>query len=134
MIRRILLTVLIFGCYLLASPLSAQAKDILGSSAECGSASAGTGSSAICTDDATAQANPNDNPVIDRLQDITKIVAFVAGAAAIILILVGSLQYITADGDSNKIKGARDTVIYALVGLVIIVLSAIIVEFALNKL
>jgi heme A synthase len=134
MIKRILFSVLFFSCCLLASPLSAQAKDILGSSAECNTASAGTGSSAICTDNTnTLNANKHDDPVADKLRDITKIVAFVSGAAAIILILVGSIQYVTSAGDSNKITGARDTIIYALIGLIVIVLAVSIIEFVLNK-
>jgi hypothetical protein len=134
MIRQILFSVLFLSYFLLASPLSAQAKDILGSSAECGSASAGTGNSAICTDDATAKKNPNDDPVIDRLKGITGIIAFITGAAAIILILVGSIQYLTSAGDSAKINRARDTIIYALIGLIIVFLAATIIEFALNRL
>jgi len=134
MIRRILLSAFVLGCCLLASPISVQAKDILGSAAECNNASAGTGSSAVCTDNGTVKSNPNDDPIVDKLQDIAKIIAFIAGAAAIILILVGSLQYITSNGDSNKIKGARDTVIYSLIGLVVVFLAATIIEFVLNKL
>jgi len=118
----------------MANPLSAQAADILGSSAQCGSAGAGTGSSAVCTDDATAQGNPSNNPVVDKLENIATIVAIIAGAAAIILLLVGSIQYITSNGDSNKISNAKNTIIYALVGIVVVALAATIIEFVVNQL
>jgi hypothetical protein len=134
MIKRLLASLLLVCCCLLATPLSAQAKDILGSSAQCNNASSGTGNSAICTDDATAQSNPNDNPVIDKLQDIATIVEIVAGAAAVILLLIGSIQYITSGGDPNKVSSAKNTIIYALVGVVVIVLAAAIIEFVVNKL
>jgi hypothetical protein len=133
MIKRILFLVLFFSCCLLANPLSAQAKDILGSSADCSNPSAGTGSSAICTDDSTTKGNPNDNPVTDKLKDIANIIAYIAGASAVILILVGSIQYITSAGDSSKINNAKNTIIYALIGIVIIALAVSIIEFVLNK-
>lgn len=130
--RQILSSILVLSFCLLAVPMSVQAKDILGPSAECSNGTAGTGSSAVCTDDSNTSA-AND-PIVSKLRNIARIIAFIAGAAAIILILVGSLQYVTSNGDSNKIKSARDTVIYALIGLVVIVLAATIIEFVLNKL
>lgn len=131
MIKRSIFSIFIACFCLLASPLSVQAKDILGSAAQCNNPSAGTGSSAICTDD--GNTNANDDPVIDKLQNITKIIAFVAGAAAVLIMMVGGINYITSAGDSGKISSARDTIIYALVGLAIVVLSATIIEFVLNQ-
>ncbi|HVA11276.1 MAG TPA: hypothetical protein VNG32_03845 [Candidatus Dormibacteraeota bacterium] len=128
MIKQILLSAVLVSCCLLASPLSAQAKDILGSSAECNIPSGGTGSSAICTGN-----KPTGNPVINELNGITHIVAFVAGAAAVLLLLVGSIKYITSGGNAEKISSAKSTVVYALIGVMVAVLAAAIIEFVLNK-
>lgn len=133
MIKRAL-AILLLSCCLVVNPLSVQAADILGPSAQCNTANSGTGSSAICTDDATAKGNPSDDPVVDKLENIATIVAIVAGAAAVILLLVGSIQYITSGGDTNKVTNAKNTVIYALVGLVVIALAASIIEFVVNQL
>jgi hypothetical protein len=134
MIKRALAVLLLICFCTIVNPLSAQAKDILGSASQCSSTTAGTGNSAVCTDSKTANGNPNDNPVIDKLQAIATIVAIIAGAAAVLLLLVGSLQYITSNGDSNKAASAKNTIVYALVGIAVIALAATIIEFVVNKL
>ena len=49
------------------------------------------------------------------------------------MIIVGGLRYITSGGESSNISGAKTTIIYALVGLVIVALAQFIVHFVLNK-
>jgi len=138
MIRRILFLLLLISCCSVVVPLAAQAApapkgvNLLGPGSDC-TGSNGTGSSAVCTDTKSANQNKQANPVADRLKKITNIVAFAAGAAAILIMLVGSIQYITSDGDSNQISSAKQTIIYALIGLVVIVLAVSIIEFVLNK-
>jgi len=129
MIKRIIFSLLLVISFFAASSLSAQAgSNIVGTVCN---GNNNTGSSAVCTD--THNANTSTNPVIDRFQKITLIVAYVAGAAAVIMILAGSLKYITAAGDSNKVSSAKNTIIYALVGLIIIVLAASIINFVVSK-
>lgn len=138
MIKRILFSLLLICCCSVAVPLTAQAApapkatNLLGPGADC-TGSNGTGSSAVCTDTQAADQNTQANPVADRLKKITAIVAFAAGAAAVLIMLVGSIQYITSDGDSNQISSAKQTILYALIGLVVIVMAVSIIEFVLNK-
>ena len=129
--KQAFITLLVTVSMLAGTALSAQAKDILGPGADC-SGSNGTGSSAVCSDTSAANKNASDNPIVDKLHQITNIIARVAGAAAILLLLVGSLQYITANGDSSKAANARNTIIYALVGVVVVFLAAAIIEFMLD--
>jgi hypothetical protein len=141
MIKLILFSLLLIGGCLVAAPLSTQAAaapapkatNLLGPGSDC-SGSNGTGSSAVCTDTSNADKNTADNPVSNKLRNITNIIAYVGGAAAILIILVASIQYITSDGDSNKISNAKTTIIYAAIGIAVIVLAVSIIEFVLNKL
>lgn len=64
----------------------------------------------------------------------TNILALVAGVAAVILIIVGSFQFITAAGDSGKISSARKTLTFAIVGLIVIVVARTIVVFVVSRL
>lgn len=64
---------------------------------------------------------------------VTKLIARLAAISAVILIIVGGLMYVTADGDSSKITSARKTITYALVGLVVIMLAQAIIVFIINK-
>lgn len=132
MIKRILISLLLVTCCIASTSLSAQAgSNILQPGSDCGDSN-GEGSSAVCTD--VQNANPTTDPLVDRLEKIAQIVAYVAGGGAILMILVGSVQYVTSAGDSNKIGSAKNTIIYALIGLIVIVLATSIIEFVVNKL
>jgi hypothetical protein len=49
------------------------------------------------------------------------------------MIIIGGFRYITAGGDSNNVSAAKNTIIYAIIGLVIVAFAQIIVQFVLNK-
>lgn len=71
------------------------------------------------------------NGIITR---ITKIVIFFTGAASIIIMIVGGIKYILANGDSNAVGGAKKTIFYALIGLAVAILSQAIVTLVLARL
>jgi hypothetical protein len=89
----------------------------------------GAGSSAAC------QQNGSD-PLTGKDGIITKataLIGYLAGVSSIILIIVSAIMYVISNGDSSKIKSARDTLIYAVVGLVIVGVSQGLVLFILNR-
>lgn len=57
----------------------------------------------------------------------------VVGIAAVIMLIVGGFKYITSAGDSGKASSAKNTIIYAVVGLVVVALAQFIVKFVLDK-
>jgi hypothetical protein len=59
--------------------------------------------------------------------------SIIIGITAVVMMMVGGFKYITASGDSSKITSAKHTVIYALIGLVIVGLSQVLVQFVLDK-
>ncbi len=63
---------------------------------------------------------------------IVNIVTLIVGIIAVIMIIVGGFRYVTSGGDSGKTASARNTVVYALVGLIVVVFAQIIVKFALG--
>ncbi len=79
---------------------------------------------------ATDGAGENVNGLI---ADVINIFSIVVGVVAVIMIIVGGFQYITSAGDSNKVGNAKNTILYAIIGLVIVALSQFIVRFVLNK-
>ena len=54
------------------------------------------------------------------------------GILATIMIIIGGIMYTTSAGDPGKIKRAKDTIMYGIVGLVIAVLAYVIVNFVLR--
>ncbi len=67
------------------------------------------------------------------LTQVVNVFSAVVGVAAVLMIIVGGMRYITSGGDSNKVGAAKNTLIYAIIGLVIVALSQVIVHFVLQK-
>ena len=76
---------------------------------------------------------PSDKSLEQYIADITNMLLFIIGAISVIVVIVGGLKYVTSDGDPGKIKGAKDTILYAVVGIVIAVLAYAIVNFVLGR-
>lgn len=68
------------------------------------------------------------------LTRVTSMLGIAAGIIAIIVLTVSGLQFILSSGDSQKVAKAKDGIIYALVGLAIVIVSRTIVMYALSKL
>lgn len=64
---------------------------------------------------------------------IVNLFSLIIGIVAVIMIIVGGFRYITSGGSSDKVGGAKNTLIYAIIGLVIVALAQIIVHFVLNQ-
>jgi hypothetical protein len=60
---------------------------------------------------------------------ILEIMLRLAGVVAVIMVFWGGFKYITAQGNPDNAKGARTTIINAMIGLVIVILSTAIVSF-----
>ena len=61
------------------------------------------------------------------------LLSYVAGIAAVFMIIVAGVRYITSNGDPSGVKGAKDAIIYAIVGIIVVVISQSIVKFVLNS-
>lgn len=64
---------------------------------------------------------------------IVNFISIVVGLIAVIMLIFGGLKYITSGGDSGKAASARTAIVSAIIGLVIVALAQIIVQFVLNK-
>jgi uncharacterized membrane protein len=73
------------------------------------------------------------NNLNSLLTDIVNIFSAIVGVIAVIMIIVGGLRYITSGGDSGKVGTAKNTLIYAIIGLVVVALAQIIVHFVFAK-
>jgi hypothetical protein len=64
---------------------------------------------------------------------IVQVFSIVVGIVAVIMIIVGGFKYITSGGDSGNITSAKNTIVYAVIGLVIVALAQFIVQFVLTR-
>lgn len=94
--------------------------------------------------DATAcQQDGTKNPVSGQDGIIFKainIFSFIIGAASVIMIIFGGIKYVTssggrgADGKGGGVVSAKNTILYAVIGVVVFLLSRGIIAFVINKL
>lgn len=62
----------------------------------------------------------------------TNIVLYVVGAVSVIMLVWGGFRYIISGGDSKKVTDAKNTILYAIIGLIIAIMAYAIVNFVLN--
>jgi hypothetical protein len=80
------------------------------------------------------KGNPcNDNGVNNIVSTIVSVLSYVVGVAAIIMLIVAGFKYIASGGDSGKISSAKNTLIYAVIGIVVAVLAQTIVRFVITN-
>ena len=79
----------------------------------------------------------NDEEAKNQLNSIIKkviaIFSLIVGIVSVIMIIIAGLKYVTSGGDSTKVTSAKDTILYAVVGLVVVALSQFIVQFVLGE-
>ena len=83
-------------------------------------------------DDIGDNAN-NNNDLMSTLNTIINVIIGVIGFIAVVMIILGGVQYTTSAGAADKVKTAKDTIMYGIIGLVIAVLAFAIVNFVLSS-
>ena len=74
----------------------------------------------------------DENYFRDTLTGILNGIIGAASFVAVIFILIGGINYMTSAGDASKLQKAKSTILYAVIGLVICVLSFAIVNWAIS--
>lgn len=89
--------------------------------------------STVCKGRDTADPNPiyGDNGIINK---VANILAAIAGVVAVVIIMVSGLKMITSNGDSKKLTDARNAIIYACIGIVVIILARVIIGLIMGRL
>ena len=96
---------------------------------------AGTGAClGTTTANCDAQAGDANTRVNNIITTTINIFSLIVGVVSVIMIIIGGLKYITSSGDSGNVTGAKNTILYAVIGLVVVALSQLIVRFTLSKL
>lgn len=68
------------------------------------------------------------------LTTITNILLFIVGALSVIMIIIGGLRYVTSGGNSTSVTAAKNTILYAIVGLVVSFLAYAAINYVLGSL
>lgn len=73
-----------------------------------------------------------ENRVDHLITQVVVLLSWIVGIASVIMIIIAGLKYVTAAGDANSVGSAKNTLIYALVGVIIAALAQFLVHFAFN--
>jgi len=77
---------------------------------------------------------PKQDLSTDTLNNVLGFIFLLAGAVAFLVVMFGAFKYIISKGDPNAIKSAKETILYALVGLIVSIFGYSIVVFVLGGL
>ena len=65
----------------------------------------------------------------ESIKQVINVLLFIIGAVAVIMIIIGGIRYVISNGDSSQITSAKNTIMYAVIGLVVALLAYAIVNF-----
>ncbi|MBI2285538.1 hypothetical protein HYU82_01800 [Candidatus Saccharibacteria bacterium] len=67
------------------------------------------------------------------IRQVVNVISIIVGVVAVIMIIVGGFRYIASGGKAESVSGAKNTILYALIGLIIVALAQVIVRFVLKQ-
>ena len=117
--------------FVFALPAFASAQGVFSNACTGDTAGSTVCSSAKQTETTTDNSFYGPNGVLIK---VANIIATVTGVAAVIVIIVSGLRYILSNGESGKVTEAKDAILYALVGLVVIAAARLIIGLVVSKL
>ena len=91
-----------------------------------------TGTEKKCTDKNAKGASLGGSCIDNTVNNVIDIFSVVVGLVAVIMIMVGGFKYVTSGGESAQVSSAKNTILYAVVGLIVVALAQIIVRYVLN--
>ena len=84
-------------------------------------------SAASCSGDTT------NNTLQSVTTTVVNVLSLVVGLISVIFLIFGGFKYVTSGGDSGKVTSAKNTILYALIGLVIVSIAQVVVRVVLGK-
>ena len=90
-----------------------------------GSTASGSNTDGVC--------GAKGEKVEDTAKNIINTLLYVVGIVAVLMIIIGGIRYAASNGDSSAIQGAKNTVLYAVIGLIVAIMAFAIVNFVVGR-
>jgi hypothetical protein len=74
-------------------------------------------------------ASTADGDLSTIINNTINILLFIVGAAAVIMLIIGGIRYILSSGDQTAVAAAKNTILYAIIGVIVAMLAYAIVNF-----
>lgn len=76
-----------------------------------------------------AQTDEQPAELTDIIQNVVRVLLFIVGVAAVIMLIIGGIRYVVSSGDQTAVANAKNTILYAIVGVIVAVLSWAAVDY-----
>jgi hypothetical protein len=126
--KKIAAGISLFALLAVAAPVTVMASSPFDASKEAACQGAQFSNKGSCAD-----AEKDAKRLDGVLELVVNILTAIVGIIAVIMIIVGGLKYVTSSGDPSNVTSAKNTLLYAVIGLIIVGLAQVIVKFVLNK-
>lgn len=87
----------------------------------------------ISTGASAAQPVGSASNLQTNIKNITNTLLLAVGVISVIMIIIGGIRYALSGGDENGVKSAKDTILYAVIGVVVSLLAYAIVNFVIGR-
>ncbi len=67
------------------------------------------------------------------VKTIVNVLLTILGSIAVIMIVIGGIRYTVSNGDTSAVTGAKNTILYAVIGLIVAIMAYAIVNFVIDN-
>ena len=74
-----------------------------------------------------------DNNLTENIKNIITAIIGILGIVCVVVMIMGGVSYMTSAGDAGKVKKAKDTILYGLIGLIVCALAFALANFIITS-
>ena len=67
------------------------------------------------------------------IKAVVNILIFIVGVVAVIMLIIGGFRYVLSGGDSAGVEGAKNTILYAIIGVIVAIMAYAVVNFVITN-
>ena len=122
---------LVLAITLVLAPTMALGGTVYAASSGCGTPS--SSKTQVLNGIGETGGNCDSSGVATAISAAVNILSIVVGIAAVLMVILSGFKYITSGGEAGKVSNAKNSLIYALIGLIVAALAQIMVHFVINQ-
>ena len=95
-------------------------------------ASCGTAKNCVEQGLSATGADTGNSDLASVLSTITNVLMFLVGAVSVIMLIIGGFRYVVSQGDQSQVTSAKNTILYAVIGLVVAIMGYTVISFVIS--
>lgn len=64
---------------------------------------------------------------------VTNVMLYIIGAISVIMLIIGGIRYVVSGGESSAVTGAKNTILYAIIGIIVAIVAYAVVNFVITS-